>query len=1375
MKLKQKSYTRKKAIAVSQIISLVLEIFAFSFILGGMAVFTSPSVSADLIPTGCCTEGVDGSVCLEMNLGDTSLCKSAILPTKCNQVDNCQLGCCYGREEGICAFNSPKEKCQDDGGNWSASALCQIQECSLGCCVLGDQASITTSRECTLKSRDLGLARAFQPLDADGTCNSKTSLQKMGACTLPAADFSGENECRFVSKSQCQTFGGNFYQDYLCTAESLNSTCFPAKNTTCIQGDDKIYYLDTCGNKANIYDSNRFSDQEYWEKIILPEDSCTGARGSTNCGNCNYMSGSMCFQYREDKDPKPTYGQNICRNLNCANGRKHGESWCITEYDTSLPAISPIGSRFFRGVCLYGEIKVEPCADFNQEICQEGQSGSITEAKCTTNQWRSCIAANDYDTYEDVKTACEGFSDQCVMFSDLESGGSGECQQDSTGKYACSLRCPEKGGYNSIDECNDKCKGAQEVGCSGAGGNPSGNSGGNSNGSGYSKFPGFFSEPKTIVDPLNGENTITWNGAVGDIGKDMNGRIPYCVPKYTPGMVFWTTDDSNSTNTGLSYGGSYIETKALCSMGNFNCVTELKKEGTGNFAKYSKVNYVCYGDKNTPTFVEALNERCRTLGPCGLYVNIAGEPGKVDKTNSSFSQLYINENGDVGEWKTPTGFDASENYIAGLGEKAAITQAPGTLASLTQAVVLAIITGRAADYSGASKTQAETAADEAAAKAPADPMGWYAGLLGLLGVGGSMALAKEWGMLSPGAVEGTKVTATAGSNWGAVGGTLAWAIIAAAAGYVVGQMTAKWFGFSSNAQAQAYSESLALGGATWVVTYSIASNLGPNALGTGFMSYSNLIGFVIAALVAWYYYTTTVEKTEYYVTHYECKPWQPPLTGDCAVCNNDIRPCSEYRCRALGQNCHYFTGNGEPGWCAQNDEIWSATISPWKEALSDGYKYNGVAETHFEITSASGGLVPAGTGIQFGVKTSKQATCKVDTAHTQSFDEMRYDMIIDDTVGCEAGQCVNQGIYHKIALSPHVTSDDSLTESASTLKLMQGDNEYYIRCRNFAGQYNRAEFVVKVMADDGPDLTPPIITSFRPTSGSYVKLGENSSSIMLWVNEPAECRYSQEYNSRFEQMNKTLACVTGGNSAVLGNWPCYGTLSNLIPGENKVYFQCRDQPELLEEQSSSRNINRNSKEYSLNVCSMGLNITSIAPANSIISGRSPISVQLEANTVGCVAGGKATCYYKFNNGFDIPFVNTGGKYHTQNFTSIINGTHNILVSCEDDAGNKDNRSTNITVFLDDTAPSVIKSYTLGKALIVQTDEDSTCRFITNSSVGCGFNFDSDNSTSMTGTGKYHSANFQHNTEYFVKCGDIYGNNNFDCGIVVKTYDFNQQE
>lgn len=63
-------------------------------------------------------------------------------------------------------------------------------------------------------------------------------------------------------------------------------------------------------------------------------------------------------------------------------------------------------------------------------------------------------------------------------------------------------------------------------------------------------------------------------------------------------------------------------------------------------------------------------------------------------------------------------------------------------------------------------------------------------------------------------------------------------------------------------------------------------------------------------------YLMTYEEAEYWITAYQCTPWEASSEENCDLCNNDVRTCSYYRCKSLGDTCQYYTANGEPGYCA---------------------------------------------------------------------------------------------------------------------------------------------------------------------------------------------------------------------------------------------------------------------------------------------------------------------------------------------------------------------------------------------------------------------------------------------------------------------------
>ena len=173
----------------SQIITMIISIFSFSFIIGGMAIIL-PSVEASVTPSpypqGCCREAKDGTICVNMLEIDKDLCKTNLLSTDCAFVSDCQTGCCYDNIQGTCAVNSPKIKCLGLNGTWSSDYTCDNARCQLGCCVLGEQARTTTDKECEVLSENFGFEKNFQELDYDNSCSSKTHLSAFGACINPS-------------------------------------------------------------------------------------------------------------------------------------------------------------------------------------------------------------------------------------------------------------------------------------------------------------------------------------------------------------------------------------------------------------------------------------------------------------------------------------------------------------------------------------------------------------------------------------------------------------------------------------------------------------------------------------------------------------------------------------------------------------------------------------------------------------------------------------------------------------------------------------------------------------------------------------------------------------------------------------------------------------------------------------------------------------------------------------------------------------------------------------------------------------------------------------------------------------------------------------
>ena len=372
-----------------------------------------PTVFAEASPwpafNVCCEKTQQDAWCIN-TLEENCDNNFRITPTSCETTSFCSPGCCYDSSEGLCMENTPEKVCNDGGGTWDNDAECNIPQCDLGCCVLGTQASFVTLTRCKKLSSDYGLEADFRKNILDeASCINFAAGRDEGACVYES-DF--DRTCRFTSRQDClgseqgnQTSEAEFFKDYLCSAPELATNCGQSEKTTCVDGKQEVYFLDTCGNTANIYDASKKDNDAYWEKKIDKSDSCgyndqDGNADSRTCGNCDYFQGSICSEGSAE------LGDYACNDLNCYNTEngqdyKNGESWCVFDSNLVGEGRDPAGSRHFRHVCMFGEETIEACADFRNEVCLENtiesQGESFNEAACRINRWPDCIDQKEED------------------------------------------------------------------------------------------------------------------------------------------------------------------------------------------------------------------------------------------------------------------------------------------------------------------------------------------------------------------------------------------------------------------------------------------------------------------------------------------------------------------------------------------------------------------------------------------------------------------------------------------------------------------------------------------------------------------------------------------------------------------------------------------------------------------------------------------------------------------------------------------------------------------------------------------------------------------------------------------------------------------
>ncbi|MBS3091545.1 hypothetical protein J4217_03810 [Candidatus Pacearchaeota archaeon] len=402
----------------SKIAELAIVLGFFGKIIFGEKGIVSALESSDL-QNGAytCLKTKNNSICQEFPASEcNSNCQANCVPTGRNLVSQCLIGTCYDKDEGTCSTGSPKQACEDHSGQWFSDQYGNIQECKKGCCIRGENANFVTEQQCAASAAGLGIVKNFKPeTNNELSCIQQSKTQEQGACVFES-EF--ENTCKFTTKANCLTLGGGFYSGYLCSTAELQTNCKPQATTSCINEKDEVYWFDSCGNRENIYDANKVKSFNNG-KVLSKNESCslgTSSNAFSNkniCGNCNYLLGSTCG-LKESGDS--IYGNSICKDLRCKdeNGavRQNGESWCAYQGAIGIDkgvgttkdkqplfrSIDVVGSRNFRKVCIDGEVRIDPCADYRNEICVQADtkagSKTFSSAACRINRWQQCLEYN---------------------------------------------------------------------------------------------------------------------------------------------------------------------------------------------------------------------------------------------------------------------------------------------------------------------------------------------------------------------------------------------------------------------------------------------------------------------------------------------------------------------------------------------------------------------------------------------------------------------------------------------------------------------------------------------------------------------------------------------------------------------------------------------------------------------------------------------------------------------------------------------------------------------------------------------------------------------------------------------------------------------
>jgi len=557
------------------IFGMVWILFLIGLVVGEMTAST---------PSYCCEKTTAGAFCINANLSSCAALPFRSTPSSCSQTSYCRQGTCYDSQEGICTENVPQLVCNAQSGTWVNKPIEEVEQCQLGCCIIADQAAFVSKVRCKRLSTYYGVSIIFRTdVGSEAACIATAQGQDQGACVYEE-EF--DKTCRFTTRAECNAPDGivnvngidtavtttnssdkRFYKDYLCSAEQLNTNCGRQVNTSCYQG--KVYWYDSCGNKENVYSSDK---SKSWNSGKVASDTVVASYAALNPGtdknngNCDYLQGTVCTKYTGITG-RPAYGNYYCKKTECKDApgfmgdykktanRKNGESWCV--YDSNVGSgLDPAGSLHYRYICIDGDVQVESCDDYRQgygicfqnEDIDNGAGGKFSTAACRVNRWQDCLAQDDYDECVDRDQR------ECIV-------------------------SPVIAGINVATTSISSTTGNTNTG---------------------------FSNPTSSLSPAeNISGDVLLSDDDDEEMQDTTTNRPdfICLPNYPPGLRFWESG----------------EAKSICNQVSAKC-----------YVTYTRSLYgAMFGDWECDDNCECLEEGwavaansiCRSVGDCGGYVN----------------------------------------------------------------------------------------------------------------------------------------------------------------------------------------------------------------------------------------------------------------------------------------------------------------------------------------------------------------------------------------------------------------------------------------------------------------------------------------------------------------------------------------------------------------------------------------------------------------------------------------------------------------------------------------------------------------------------------------------------------------------------------
>lgn len=394
------------------------------------------------------------------------------------------------------------------------------------------------------------------------------------------------------------------------------------------------------------------------------------------------------------------------------------------------------------------------------------------------------------------------------------------------------------------------------------------------------------------------------------------------------------------------------------------------------------------------------------------------------------------------------------------------------------------------------------------------------------------------------------------------------------------------------------------------------------------------------------------------------------------------------------------------------------------------------------------GTVTNANNVVISLDTEDLARCRYSTVDT-SYNSMGNDLDTPD------------GLYHSVNLG-------SLGEGAHT---------YYVRCKDFEGNANSSSAEVSFTVGDigcigancptynpptGGDTTPPTLSGLLPTGTTY----NGYVVLSVTTDEAAACRYSW-YDKSYDAM--TLQFTTSDKlyhttTAALSNYGYYN-----------YYVRCKDESGNINQTAGRITFTyKTTYTYTPPVTTTPSDttppsISGLMPSGAVKTKEVTLSLSTD-ETASCKYGKSDLDYDLLTDSFDAM-----GKSHTAGITLDAPGDYTYYVRCEDEEGNQNSISAEISFTYEKSeGPKIYGIQPEGViyqdlvALIINSEESANCRYADRD-----IDFDQMGDFFDTSDGLLHQAAVDLGSygfyTYYVRCEDEEGNINENSEVISFEY------